>query len=807
MSTTIKLRRSSIPGRVPNTAQLEFGEIAINTADGKVYFKSGNSSVSFIEELSPHAADLLTLIKTVDGATSGLDADLLDGQEGTYYLDYNNFTNVPPATFDLTLSGKVTGTAFSNTGVMELITELANTGVTPAQYGSSSQIPVITVDEDGRITAASETSVGGVDDFTWTVANNTLRIATSDGTNYDAVINEFTGITVNGDIAVTGLVDGRDIAADGARLDTLETDITVNLTGDIEGSATSNTSILNIVTELANTGVTSGSYGSSSLVPVITVDEDGRITAATTAAVAGVSATSWTSANSTFNIATSDGSVYSTEISEFDEITMIGNGTVDGRDVSADGAELDGLTVTLTGDIEGTGTNNSGTISFVTELANTGVTADTYGTASAIPVITVDEDGRITAASTTAVAGVDDFSWVSANSTLVLETGDGSSYYVTVDEFDEITVNGNIIITGTVDGRDVSVDGAKLDLIEDGATADQTAADIRALGFYDTSNDGTGSNLDADKLDGLHASDILAQAANSAAGQIGNGEVQVNGGNGIDGSGTFNLNDATDIIITLDHSDTSSVVDVSLADGNVLTGVTFDTYGHVQTTTSTDLDGRYYTETEVDNLLDDKVDNTVQVIAGTALTGGGALTANVTIDHGDTSSVADETFGTLEFLTGITFDTHGHVQTATKETRSFITEAQGDLRYVNVTGDTMSGSLTVNADIIQDESRSVSTEVTTSTIFPQDIYTFDASTYGSAEIVITAKDGAERHTTKILVTHNGSTAHATEFATITTSSELAEYDVSLSSGDVKIVGTPASSNSTTYKIVATLIDV
>jgi len=84
MSTTIKLRRSSIPGRVPNTAQLEFGEIAINTADGKVYFKSGNSSVSFIEELSPHAADLLTLIKTVDGATSGLDADLLDGQEGTY---------------------------------------------------------------------------------------------------------------------------------------------------------------------------------------------------------------------------------------------------------------------------------------------------------------------------------------------------------------------------------------------------------------------------------------------------------------------------------------------------------------------------------------------------------------------------------------------------------------------------------------------------------------------------------------------------------------------------------------------------
>jgi len=37
----------------------------------------------------------LTKIKTVDGASSGLDADLLDGQQGSYYLDYNNFSNTP----------------------------------------------------------------------------------------------------------------------------------------------------------------------------------------------------------------------------------------------------------------------------------------------------------------------------------------------------------------------------------------------------------------------------------------------------------------------------------------------------------------------------------------------------------------------------------------------------------------------------------------------------------------------------------------------------------------------------------------
>ena len=41
------------------------------------------------------AAEILTAVKTVDGNGSGLDADLLDGQEGSYYLDYGNFSNTP----------------------------------------------------------------------------------------------------------------------------------------------------------------------------------------------------------------------------------------------------------------------------------------------------------------------------------------------------------------------------------------------------------------------------------------------------------------------------------------------------------------------------------------------------------------------------------------------------------------------------------------------------------------------------------------------------------------------------------------
>ncbi len=44
-------------------------------------------------------------------------------------------------------------------------------------------------------------------------------------------------------------------------------------------------------------------------------------------------------------------------------------------------------------------------------------------------------------------------------------------------------VTGNITVSGTVDGRDVAADGTKLDGVESGATADQTKADIDALGI------------------------------------------------------------------------------------------------------------------------------------------------------------------------------------------------------------------------------------------------------------------------------------------------------------------------------------
>jgi hypothetical protein len=635
---------------------------------------------------------------------------------------------------------------------MTLVTELANTGVTAGTYGSASLVPVITIDEDGRITLANTVSVAGVSNTYWTSSNNTFTIETADGGVYNTLIQEFNDLTAN-NITVNGLVDGRDIAADGAKLDLLEDGLDLTLTGKVTGTAFSNNGIMTLDTELANTGVTPGTYGSSTAIPVFVVDEDGRLSSANTTPVAGVDDFTYADANNTITLQTGDGSVFNIQTK---------------------------TTIELTGKVTGTANSSSGTVSIDVELANTGVTAGTYGSSTAIPILTIDEDGRITVANTASVSGVDDFYWTSSNNTLILQTGDGTTYSVPIDTFTDITAN-------TVNGRDITADGTKLDGIEAGATGDQTAEEILALLL---TVDGDGSGIDADFIDGYSASEILDAAANNAASLIGAGEVFVYGNTGVEVTGgiNFNLNSANTFIIDIRHADTSSVANTSNANGNVISNITFDTFGHAQTVSSVDLDSRYYTETELNN---GQLNNLYYT--ETELNNGQLNNLYYTETELNAGQLDNRYYTETELNNG-QLDTR------------YYTETESDTRFVNVTGDTMSGSLTVNADIIQKESKFISETQTTASTSQVAIYAFAHATFSAAEVLITATETTKKHITKLLITHNGSTAIATEYGVVYTNTELADYDVSIVGPTLQILATPASSISTTFKIVATLID-
>lgn len=63
MSSNIKLKRSAIPGKIPGIAQLDLGEFAVNTHDGRLYTKKSVNSIESIISFSgaPASESIITL--------------------------------------------------------------------------------------------------------------------------------------------------------------------------------------------------------------------------------------------------------------------------------------------------------------------------------------------------------------------------------------------------------------------------------------------------------------------------------------------------------------------------------------------------------------------------------------------------------------------------------------------------------------------------------------------------------------------------------------------------------------------------
>ena len=136
---------------------------------------------------------------------------------------------------------------------------------------------------------------------------------------------------------------------------------TVALTGDVTASATAfSANAVSITTDIAATGTPTGTFGSGSLIPIVTVGADGRITNISNTAVAGVSSVAYTTANGNFRITTGDGTTHDATIAS--GMAVANTRTLINSRLGAT------ATVTLTGDVSGSASFSSNAVSITTQL-------------------------------------------------------------------------------------------------------------------------------------------------------------------------------------------------------------------------------------------------------------------------------------------------------------------------------------------------------------------------------------------------------------------------------------------------------
>ena len=87
MANVVKLKRSAVQGKTPETSALELGEVALNTFDGNLFFKKDNGSESIVEVLTTDGSQTL-YNKTLDNPTTNtitITGSLYDngGSDGT----------------------------------------------------------------------------------------------------------------------------------------------------------------------------------------------------------------------------------------------------------------------------------------------------------------------------------------------------------------------------------------------------------------------------------------------------------------------------------------------------------------------------------------------------------------------------------------------------------------------------------------------------------------------------------------------------------------------------------------------------
>jgi hypothetical protein len=109
--------------------------------------------------------------------------------------------------------------------------------------------------------------------------------------------------------------------------------------------------------------------------------------------------------------------------------------------------------------------------------------------------------------------------------------------------------------------------------------------------------------------------------------------------------------------------------------------------------------------------------------------------------------------------------------------------------------------LTVNGDIANSITSYGSSTSSTATLSPVAIHsTLSSSVYRSVDYFIQATTGTRYQAVKLLSVHDGTSTYNTVYGNVFSNNAISTYSVDISSGNIRLVATPSTSATVTYKI-------
>ena len=432
--------------------------------------------------------------------------------------------------------------------------DLIDAGPGAGTYGGANAFPILTLDAKGRVASVTTAAVGAAmtvtgdsgsedinlltESLSITGGSNLTSTAASNGVSVALDENiSLSSMALSGGAVITGVT-----TATGGVVGAL----TGNVTGNVSGNAGTATAL-----ETARTigGVSFDGTANINLPGVnATGNQDTSGNAATATALAN---------GRNFSIA---GDITAAAVS-FDGTGNVAlNATIDDNSVAL-GTKTTGNYVATVAD-SGSGNltvsgSGSETAAVTLDLADTGVSANSYGSTTAIPVLAIDAKGRITSASTASIS-------------TDLTVGGDSGSDETISTGETLTVSGGSNVTTTMSTNEVSVAlDSNISLGTIALTGGMTVgAGLTIAG--DLTVNGTTTTINSTTISVDDKNIELGSTSNPTDASADGGGITLKGST----DHTFNWIDATDAWTSSEHMNLASGKGYMLNGTTVLSGTT-----------------------------------------------------------------------------------------------------------------------------------------------------------------------------------------------------------------------------------------